>query len=61
MMRCFPQGFSQNIANTPNYKNSKIKPSISPIIGLNKKVHNIRIAKLMYVLASREANSDPLG
>ena len=40
------QGFSQNIVNTPNYKNSKIKPFISPIIFLNKKVHNIRIAKL---------------
>ena len=52
------KGFSQSIANTSNYKNSKIKPSISPIIGLNKKVHNIRIAKLIYVLPSQEANSD---
>ena len=55
------QGLRQKIANTPNYKNSRMKPSFSPIIGFNKKVQNIRIAKLIYVLPSREANSDLCG
>ena len=53
--------FNQSIANTPNYKNSKIKPSISPLIGRNKNVHNIRIAELIYVLLSQEANSNLCG
>ena len=48
-----PQGFSQNIANAPNYRNRKIKLSTSPIIGLNKKVYNIKLPSL-YILCPPE-------
>ena len=40
---------------------TKISPSISPIIGLLQKLHNIVIEKLMYILPSQEANLDLRG
>ena len=41
-------GFSRNIASTPNYKSSKIRPSISST--LLQKVNNIKFDKIAYIL-----------
>ena len=38
--------------SSPNYKNNKIKPSVSPRIGFYQMVHHIRIEKQIHVLPS---------
>ena len=47
------QSFTRSIARTPNYQNSIIRLSISPIIGLQQKLHDSIIDKLMYILGTR--------